>query len=51
MAFLIGLLVAVGLVVGAVALFATGHTLLGFVALIAAAPFGVVAGLTRAERG
>ena len=47
MAIVLGLLVAVGLVVAAIALFATGHTMLGFVALIGAVPFGFIAGLAK----
>jgi hypothetical protein len=47
MAVLLGILVVVALVVASIALFASGHTLLGFVALMGAIPFGVIAGLAK----
>lgn len=47
MAVLIGIVVAIALVVAAIALFATGHTLFGFIALIGAVPFGFIAGLAK----
>jgi hypothetical protein len=47
MAVIIGILVAVALVVLGIVLFASGNTLLGFVAIIGAIPFGLIAGLAK----